>query len=236
MSFEEIAAELEGRVPQEWGLEVTGVVSSFTPRGSQAVLTFDACGGAEGSGYDQELITTLRQSNTPATLFLNQRWASANPITTQELVDDPLFEIANHGTRHLPVSVNGQAAYGIPGTVNLEEAYAEIIESRDFLRDTYDVDTKYFRSGTAHVDEVAVEMAGMLGIDVVNFSINADAGATLESWQVQQEMAAVTGGDICIGHFNIPGSGTTAGIAAALEDAADRGIEWTTLGEALSAG
>lgn len=222
------------RTPQEWGLAVTGTATSFAARGKQAVLTLDACGGPGGSGYDAALIETLRSTSTPATLFINRRWAQQNPSITQELVEDLLFEIGNHGTRHLPLSVTGQAAYGIAGTADLAEAYAEVAENQRYFQETYGVDLKHFRSGTAHVDEVAVEMAAMLNVDVVNFSLNADAGATFSASEVQAALAAVQPGDICIGHFNQPQSGTAAGIASALEAAAEDGIEWISLAQALS--
>lgn len=233
-SLEQIEEALGERTPHQWGLAVSGTVTSFAARGNQAVLTLDACGGPGGSGYDAALIDTLRSTSTAATLFINRRWAQENPSITQELVEDPLFEIANHGTRHLPLSVIGQAAYGIPGTADLAEAHAEVVENQEYFQDSYGVQLRHFRSGTAHVDDVAVEMAAMLGVEVVNFSLNADAGATFSAPEVEAALAPVQPGDICIGHFNQPQSGSAAGIASALESAAENGIEWINLEQALS--
>lgn len=214
-------------------MEVTGAVTGFAAAGRRAVLTLDACGGRHGCGYDHRLIQSLRQTATPARLFINQRWAEANPGVTQELVDDPLFEIANHGTEHRPLSVSGRSAHGLPGTLSLQEAYEEVVGNCDFFQATYGSTMKHFRSGTAHTDEVAAEMVTMLGHQVVNYSINADGGATFSAEQMRRAMAATSPGDIVIGHFNRPGSGSAAGMEAALADAARRGIEWTTLGEVL---
>lgn len=232
-NYEKISHALEDRTPQEWGVAPTGVITSFSAAGSQAVLTLDACGGPNGSDYDQRLIEALRRTTTPATLFINQRWARTNPITTQELIDDPLFEIANHGTRHQALSVSGRSAYGLPGTASLRKAYHEVVDNFDFFRATYGSTLKHFRPGSAHSDEVAAEMVTMLGHKLVNFSINADGGATYSAEQVRQTMAATSPGDIIIGHFNRPGSGTAAGMEAALAEAAQRGIEWTTLAETI---
>lgn len=231
--LEEIEDSLEAKSPQQWGLAVTGVVTSFAAARNQAVLTLDACGGPDGSGYDEALIEALRSTSTPAALFINKRWAQEHPSVTRELVDDPLFEIANHGTRHLPLSVSGRSAYGINGTANLQEAYAEVAENQDYFRDTYGLDLRHFRSGTAHADEVAVEMAQMRGVEVVNFSLNADAGSTYSAGEVHAALAEVQPGDICIGHFNQPSSGTAEGIVSALETVGERGIKWTTLEQAL---
>lgn len=232
--LEHVEESLDGRSPQQWGLEVTGVVTSFAASGNRAVLTLDACGGPTGSGYDEQLIEVLRSTSTPATLFINKRWAQDHRSVTQELVEDPLFEIANHGTRHRPLSVTGRAAYGISGTASLREAHAEVAENQEYFLDAYGLELRHFRSGTAHADEVAVEMAQMLGVEVVNFSLNADAGATHSPSEVYAALTAVQPGDICIGHFNQPSSGTADGIASALETAAERGIEWTDLEQALA--
>lgn len=43
-------------------------------------LTFDACGGPYGSGYDQKLLDFLnKEEKVEATLLLNSRWLEANP-------------------------------------------------------------------------------------------------------------------------------------------------------------
>src|SRR5258708_792652 len=102
-----------------------GATASRHPSAAGRViaLTFDACGGPGGSGYDQALIDFLRRRQVPATLFLNSRWIDANPAAFHLLAAEPLFEIGNHGTRHRPLSVTGRSAYGIPGTRSAGEAY-----------------------------------------------------------------------------------------------------------------
>ncbi|HDQ92657.1 MAG TPA: polysaccharide deacetylase, partial [Synergistetes bacterium] len=119
---------LQGKEPLEWGQEVTGVITRFDPGEKKIIaLTFDACGGGtRGSGYDGELIDLLRKERIPATLFVNARWIDANPLIFEELASDPLFEIANHGLEHKPLSVSGKEAYGIRGTTSAEEASREI--------------------------------------------------------------------------------------------------------------
>lgn len=232
-SLEELQAQHGQQQPQEWGLETSGVITSFTPSGNQAVLTLDACGGRGSGGYDAALIDSLRQAGIAASLFINKRWAQENYGITQELIEDPLFEIANHGTQHKPLSVTGQQAYGIPGTESLEEAYAEIMDNQQFFRDSFGLELPFFRAGTAYVDEVAAQMAQQLGTPVVNFSVNGDAGATYSATEVQRAMREAGPGDIVIGHFNQPDSQVAAGFGQALQEAAERGIEWMTLSQVL---
>jgi peptidoglycan/xylan/chitin deacetylase (PgdA/CDA1 family) len=107
---EEIVARYAGVAPSAFGLDAPGVVNRLPTQERVVALTFDACGGPRGSGYDAALIDTLRTTGTPATLFLNQRWVRAHPDLAAELAADPLFELANHGTVHLPLSMRGAAA------------------------------------------------------------------------------------------------------------------------------
>jgi Polysaccharide deacetylase len=69
------------------------------PPGKKLVaLTLDLCeSGGEVSGYDAAIINYLRQSGTKATLFTGGKWMLSHPGRTQQLLSDPLFEMANHG-------------------------------------------------------------------------------------------------------------------------------------------
>lgn len=233
-TLEQLEQELGEKTPREWGLETSGVTTSFTPESQQAVLTLDACGGPTGSAVDHRLLELLRETGTAATLFINQRWAEENTEIAQELMDDPLFEVANHGVRHLPLSVSGRSAYGVAGTASLQEAYEEITKNQEFFEETHGVRLKHFRAGTAYTDDVTAEMAWRIGVPVVNFSVNLDGGGTYSATDVQAAVEMMRPGDIGIGHFNQPESGTAEGLARALEGARRRGIEWVTLEKALT--
>ncbi|MGV8845221.1 polysaccharide deacetylase family protein [Tessaracoccus sp.] len=227
----DIVDAFSGQAPSQWGLEVEGVV--LRSEAPDVCLTFDACGGRHGSGFDEELIAVLEGTGTPATLFLNSRWIQANPQTTRDLVANPLFELANHGSAHIPLSVTGRSAYGIVGTGSVGEVYDEVAENQVLLTSLLGAPPRFFRSGTAHVDEVAARIVLALGLVPVNFDINADAGATFTARQVRVATATARAGSICIGHVNRPGSGTAAGIAASIEELRARGLTFSTLGDAL---
>ncbi|WP_242702088.1 polysaccharide deacetylase family protein [Arthrobacter cavernae] len=232
-SKEQIIAEFAGLHPKEWGLHVTGVVNSSASR--HAVLTFDACGGPGGTVCDQQLLATLRTLKVPATLFINQRWIEANPGLAAELAAEPLFELANHGSQHRPLSVAGQSAYGIPGTAGVGAAYDEIMGNQQVLEQLTGKTARFFRPGTAFYDEVTAAITRRLGMLPVNFTINGDAGASYPAAAVAAEVGRTGPGDIVISHFNKPGSGTAAGYASALPRLLDSGISFAKLGDALPA-
>lgn len=227
----QIVSEFAGLLPSQWGLQVTGVVTRSPAH--QAAITLDACGGPGGSGVDQQLLSTLRKLNVPATLFVNERWIQANPGLTAELARDPLFELANHGFRHRPLSVNGRSAYGIAGTADVGQVYDEVMENQKLLQDITGHAPRFFRTGTAYYDDTAAAITRRLGLVPVNFSINGDGGATFAASIVASEVGKARSGDIIIAHFNRPGSGTAAGFAQALPRLLGQGAAFATLGAVL---
>ncbi|WP_258805901.1 polysaccharide deacetylase family protein [Pseudarthrobacter sp. NS4] len=197
-------------------------------------LTLDFCGGPGGNGTDHAALDTLKRLGIPATLFLNARWIHHNQTLAQELAAVPHFELANHGTRHAPLSVNGKSAYGIAGTQSSSEVYKEVMSNDDLLTEITGKRPRFFRPGTAYLDDVAAEILLALGVVPTGFSINADAGATYPASVVAAETAKARPGDIIISHGNHPGSGTAAGFSAAIPVLLDKGYAFTTLGAALS--
>ncbi|MFE7589427.1 polysaccharide deacetylase family protein [Kitasatospora sp. NPDC057512] len=219
--------------PGEWGLDVSGVITELPEGESAMALTFDACGGPGGSGYDADLIDALRAHGVPATLFLNARWIDANPDEFELLAADPLFEIGNHGTVHRPLSVTGRSAYGIAGTRGVGEVYDEVAGNAEKLAGLLGHPPRFFRSGTAHYDDVAARVVADLGQRVAGFTVNGDDGATLRSAEVRREVAAAPPGAIVIGHMNRPGGGTAPGVAAAVPGLLAAGRRFVRLSDVL---
>src|SRR4030042_5411431 len=123
---ERIISTFTGKAPQEWGERVREVKTRLNTDQKVLALTFDACGGPKGSGYDAKLIDFLISEAIPATLFISGKWMDANPDILQALARNPLFEIENHGLNHSPCSAIGQSVYGIRGTKNVGEIFDEI--------------------------------------------------------------------------------------------------------------
>ena len=204
-------------VPTSWGFDAPGVVNRLTTAAGRAIaLTFDACGGPQGNDYDAALVGLLREHGAPATLFLNSRWIEANPQVFRQLAADPLFEIANHGTAHRPLSVTGLSAYGIDGTRDAGEVYDEIAGNRAGLTELLGHPPRFFRSGTAYLDDVAARIVTDLGERFAGFTVNGDGGATFTAEQVHQTVTAAGPGAIVLAHLNHPAAGTARGMATAI--------------------
>ncbi|EIV91674.1 polysaccharide deacetylase family protein [Frankia sp. QA3] len=227
----EIAARYGGLRPRAWALDLPGTITRLPAAGRTLALTFDACGGPGGNGYDRDLITTLRRYGVPATLFLNSRWIDANRPAFADLAADPLFEIGNHGTLHRPLSVSGRSAYGIPGTRDAGQVFDEVAGNHAKLTGLLGRPPRLFRPGTAYSDDVAVRIVGDLGETIVSFAVNGDGGATYTAAQVHASLLAAPPGSIVIGHMNHPRHGTGPGVAAALPRLLGAGFRFVHLPE-----
>ncbi|MCM3923759.1 polysaccharide deacetylase family protein [Frankia sp. AiPs1] len=225
----EIVARYGGLRPRAWALDLPGTITRLPAADRALALTFDACGGPAGSGYDQGLITTLRRYGVPATLFLNSRWIDANRAAFADLAGDPLFEIGNHGTLHRPLSVSGRSAYGIPGTRDAGQVYDEVAGNHAKLTGLLGRAPRLFRPGTAYSDDVAARIVGDLGETIVSFTVNGDGGATYNAAQVRAGLLAAPPGSIVIGHMNHPRRGTGPGVAAALPRLLGAGFRFVLL-------
>jgi len=228
---DEIIAQFSGRDAQQWGLDSTGVKTKLDTADKVIALTFDACGSEGGSEYDEDLIQYLIDNKIPATLFINSRWIDANPQKFEELSKNSLFEIANHGTLHKPCSISGKEAYGIKGTANVSEMVDEILGSADKIKNAMGISPKYYRAGTAYTDEICPQVAKDLDEEVVNFSINGDAGATAAAATVRDKLIGASPGDIVIMHMNHPEGGTAEGLKLAIPELKNLGVRFVKLSD-----
>jgi len=90
---------------------------------------------------------------------------------------------------------------------------------------------KYFRSGTAYYDEVAVKIANSLKQEVVGFSVLGDAGATYTAKKIEKAFEDVKGGEIAIVHFNHPESYTREGIIRVIKKLKAEGFTFVKLSD-----
>src|SRR6516162_10401753 len=87
-------------------------------------LTFDLCEeNGYVSGYDGRIVDLLRAQGVKATFFAGGKWMETHPERAQQLIADPLFEVGNHGLRHLDLSNVNNATLDEEITLT-EAAYA----------------------------------------------------------------------------------------------------------------
>jgi peptidoglycan/xylan/chitin deacetylase (PgdA/CDA1 family) len=216
----------------QWGENVTGVTTRFQTDKKEIALTFDACGGStKSSQIDEKLLNFLIIHQIPATLFINARWIDSNLEVFKKLASNPLFEIANHGTLHKPLSIQGKGIYGISGTNTPEEVIAEIEGNNKKIEKLTGKRPYFFRSGTAYYDEKAVEIARNLGMEIGGYSVLGDAGATFSAHKVAAQLGSAKEGDIILLHMNHPESGTREGVADGILYLENQGFSFVRLSD-----
>ncbi len=224
-------------IPHEWRERGPGIVS-FLPQSAYCgldqegqtpprgvALTLDACDG----GTDMRIIALLREYRVPAAVFVTNRWLRGNAAIAADLAKDPLFTLEAHGARHKPASAAGWSAFGIPGTGNVAALVEEVESNARAVADLSGRRPRWFRSGTAFYDDVALVVIRELGLAVAGFSISADSGATLPAKTVARRLQSAKDGDILLCHVNHPESGTYAGLKEALPKMLAAGIQFVGL-------
>jgi len=207
----EIALAYKNAIPSVWGDDIPGVLTILPTNETDEkliALTFDACGGK----YDEELIEFLIGNNIPATLFISGKWIADNPGRLEYLSAQNNFQIENHGFMHMPLSVTGRSAYNIKGTSSPEEVFDEVQKSAQLIKEITGRRPKFFRSGTAFYDDVAINIVNDLGMSIAGFTISADGGATFSESQILTVCSNPPPGSILLFHMNRPESKTFEGV------------------------
>src|SRR5215472_10200664 len=99
-------------------------------------LTFDLCEQpSEISGYQGGIVDFLRTNGIKATFFMGGKWMLSHRERAQQLMADPLFEVANHTWEHRNLRVvSGQAL--VDEIKNAQIAYEQVREELEAKRRT----------------------------------------------------------------------------------------------------
>ena len=229
-----LVARYSSAQPRLWGERLPGITTTLPPNSSgaqQIALTLDACGGKRGQSCDTAIITLLQREKLPATIFVTSAWLRNNPESARAIADDPLFEVAAHGERHKPASVNGRSAHGLAGTASVAELIQEVEGNVRDIRQLTGRRPVWYRSGAAFYDETAVAVILGLGLRIAGYSLAADEGASLGANAVAQRLGQAKNNDIILCHINRPRSGTAKGLETMLPRLKAAGFQFIRLSE-----
>ena len=226
--FGETLPGVTRRLPPS-GIDATAPGDGPAPK--TLALTLDACGGRKGHSLDEEVLALLREHGIPATIFVTSLWLRSNRENAEALAADPLFSLQAHGSRHKPASVSGREIYGIKGT---ESVAALVQEVEGNARDIAAITGKrprWYRSGTAYYDEVAIAVIRRLGFRIAGYSLNADQGASLPEDEIAARLEKAADRDIIICHLNRPGQPLAAALRRAIPLLLEQGFHFVPLPE-----
>jgi peptidoglycan/xylan/chitin deacetylase (PgdA/CDA1 family) len=226
------------------------------PAGHKLIaLTFDLCEQpSEIAGYQGGIVDLLRQNQIKATFFMGGKWMLSHRERTQQLMTDPLFEVANHSWEHRNLrQLTGRAL--VDEIRNAQLAYEQV---RDELGAKQCVRATPPRSASspAPTAEQAPKRLGLMrfpygACSPAALSEVAQQGLLPIQWDIssgdptfgvsarmieQQVLANVQPGSIVLFHANGRGwhtEGALPGIIAALKA---QGYSFVTVSELMAAG
>lgn len=168
---------------------------TIAPGGAGAprvALTLDACPG----GADRRILGTLVENGIPATFFVTARWIARNPVSVARLLQHPdLFEIENHGARHVPAIDRAIRIYGLAAAGSAEGVRAEVEEGARAIRAATGQSPTWFRGASARYTESSLALIRAMNVKVAGYSIAGDGGAQLGAAATASRIARARDGD-----------------------------------------
>jgi peptidoglycan/xylan/chitin deacetylase (PgdA/CDA1 family) len=196
--------------------------------GKRVALTFDACTGK----VDERILSALVDNNIKATIFVTGRWLKRNAAAITTLNAHPeLFEIENHGAKHLaavdePVLIYGWSAAGSAQAVKIE-----ILGGAAALHKSFDTSPVWFRGAGAEYTKTSMDEIEALGYKIAGFSFSGDGGALFSSEHAARIIAMAQDGDVILAHINQPGRAAGEGVAQGILRLKAEGFNFVTLNE-----
>ncbi len=180
------------------------------PRDSMRVaLTFDAdmtqsmrqaVLDGEAVHYDARIIELLRQTSTPATVFVTGLWAKTYPDEVRSFAADPLVELANHSWDHRAFRT---PCYGLPSLSTDSARRKQIYRTATYLRDLTGVTTHHFRfPGGCHSDSDISLVYDEGHIPVQWDVVSGDAFQSDADVIIENVLGRARGGSIVVMHLN----------------------------------
>ena len=185
---------------------------SHAPR---VALTLDACTGK----VDERILKALIANNIKATVFVTARWLKRNPeALKQMLARSDLFEIENHGARHLAAIDHPDLYFGVKAAASAEGIRREIEDGAAAVKQATGREPHWYRGAAAEYTASALPIISSLGFKLAGYSLAGDGGATYSARRAALAIAGAQNGDVIIAHINQPmkpaGVGVVEGILA----------------------
>lgn len=202
---------------------------STTVGETRVALTLDACGGRT----DSRILTTLVDNNIPATIFVTGLWLKRNKVAFAIMRAHPdLFEIENHGARHIPAVDTPMHIYGIKSAGSPQAVDTEVEAGAAAIAKAGGPPPRWFRGATAKYSATSMKEIENLGFRVAGYSINADGGSLLPAATTEKRVAAARDGDVIIAHINQPSHSAGGGLVKGLLDLKAKGVTFVRLQDA----
>ncbi|MDR6663853.1 polysaccharide deacetylase family protein [Rhizobium sp. 1399] len=200
---------------------------------ARIALTFDACMGEA----DERIVSTLVNERIPATIFVTARWLKRNPKAVAVFLQNPdLFELENHGEKHIPAIDKPVLVYGIASAGSPDAVRQEVEGGAAAMVASGIPAPRWFRGSTAKYDLSAIGQIRAMGYRIAGYSVNGDGGSLLGAAVTEKRISSAKDGDVVISHINQPTHAAGEGVAKALVDLKAKGTEFVRLQDVADTG
>ena len=191
--------------------------------------------GLVSSWINQDALSVLRSSGTPATLFMTGMWAELYPGLARALAHDPQFEVENHSYSHPAFHLPCYLLQGVsPAGVAWQLSHSQAV-----IREITGVTPRYFRFPGGCYDRAALDAVHSAGLIPVEWTVNGTDAFNPNATRVAAAvMAQVKPGAIVMLHLqggpNAPATG--AALRIIIPALRQRGYRLVTVSDLLRAG
>jgi peptidoglycan/xylan/chitin deacetylase (PgdA/CDA1 family) len=230
-------------IPTEWRGAIRRVK---LPAGKKLVaLTFDMCETpGQVTGYDAALVDYLRANGIKATFFSGGKWMRSHAERTQQLMADPLFEMANHAEAHrnLRLLTGNTLNEEIEGPQRSYEVQRAQLAARQCVRGdeglaAIPLRLGLFRFPFGACNQAALDAVNDAGLLAIQWDLSLGDPVPAQSAQaIADQMLKAKPGSIVIGHSNGRGFNTADALAIAIPQMKAKGYEFVTVSELLAQG
>jgi peptidoglycan-N-acetylglucosamine deacetylase len=221
------------------------------PSGVKLVaLTFDLCEQPyEIAGYQGDVVDYLRKEKVKATFFAGGKWMLTHRDRTQQLMSDPLFEVANHTWEHRNLRLlNGSELSDEVRRAQL--AYEHVrrdLQARQCVRPgdsgtfAYEHAPKrlsLFRFPFGACNAESLNVVGELGLLAIQWDVSSgdpSFGQTADR-MTRAVLREVRPGSIVLFHANGRGWHTGSALPGIVSSLRAQGYEFVTVSELINAG
>ncbi len=209
-------------------------------------LTFDLCEQpGEVAGYDGAIFDYLRAQNVKATLFTGGKWMRSHGERMQQLITDPLFEMANHSEAHrnLRLLDGVKLTDEILGAQRSYEAARQVLAASQCVADSpaalavAPLRLTLFRFPFGACNQQSLDAVNDAGLLAIQWDLSTgDPSPSQSAAAIAKAMLAAKPGSIVIAHANGRGHHTGAALPLAIPQLKARGFEFVTVSGLLAAG
>ncbi|HTO94719.1 MAG TPA: polysaccharide deacetylase family protein [Bacteroidota bacterium] len=208
-----------------WIMTAPGVIGHGPRKTKEIALTFDACAERRRGVIDTAVVNALRETRTPATIFVGGKWARDVAPYLRSLAADTLFEFGSHAYMH-------------PHLLSLSsrEIRRELGRATRTIAGIVGRKPRLFRAPYGEIDARVAGIVDSLGMRPIEYDLaSGDPDTAIACARlVRYVVAKARGGSIVVMHINGRGRHTAEALPEIIAGLHRKGYTFVTVGRLIA--